>query len=102
MSTPTRKHKASTELREIKTTLAARGWFPATSGNLSIRTSDIHDGAFEFAITASGKDKSVNTEEDFLVVNQQGVPTEQTKLKPSAETLIHCEIYRLTGCGAIY
>lgn len=96
------KLDAFNQLREIKTTLAARGWFAATSGNLSIRTGDMDDDAFEFAITASGKDKSVHTEEDFLIVNEKGMPTEETKLKPSAETLIHCEIYRLTGCGAIF
>ena len=30
------------------------------------------------------------------------MPCEATVLKPSAETLIHCEIYRKTGCGAIF
>jgi methylthioribulose-1-phosphate dehydratase len=100
------KQAAFTQLREIKTTLAARGWFPATSGNLSIRLGspkpDQENNSFQFAITASGKDKSINTEEDFLLVNEAGKPVEETKLKPSAETLIHCGIYRLTGCGAIF
>lgn len=95
--------KAYEELRQIKTTLAAKGWFPATSGNLSIRVGDITDDhQFNFAITASGKDKSINTGADYLLVNEQGQPIEATTLKPSAETLIHCEIYRLTGCGAIF
>jgi len=105
MSAPLRleeKQQAYAELRDIKTTLAARGWFPATSGNLSIRVGDFSPGQFTFAITASGKDKSVNTPSDFLLVNEQGQPTETTGLKPSAETLIHCEIYRATGCGAIF
>ncbi|MFD2672947.1 methylthioribulose 1-phosphate dehydratase [Marinicrinis sediminis] len=90
------------ELREIKGILAQRGWFPATSGNLSVRVGDFEPNHFQFAITASGKDKSVHTPEDYLLVDEQGKPFMETALKPSAETLIHCEIYRLTGCGAIY
>jgi methylthioribulose-1-phosphate dehydratase len=96
------KERAFAELRDIKTTLAAKGWFPATSGNLSIRVGEFSPEQFTFAITASGKDKSVHTPADFLLVNEKGQPTEATGLKPSAETLIHCEIYRLTGCGAIF
>lgn len=89
-------------LRDIKTAFAARNWFPGTSGNLSMRTGAYKPEQFYFAITASGKDKSVNTPEDFLFVNAEGLPVEMTQLKPSAETLIHCEIYRQTGCGAIF
>ncbi|WP_165842175.1 methylthioribulose 1-phosphate dehydratase [Paenibacillus xerothermodurans] len=96
------KQQAFAELREVKTTLAAKGWFPATSGNLSIRVGDFTPEQFTFAITASGKDKSVNTPSDFLLVDGHGQPAEKTDLKPSAETLIHCEIYRATGCGAIF
>jgi methylthioribulose-1-phosphate dehydratase len=110
------KQQAYNQLREIKTIFAAKGWFPATSGNLSIRLGQ-HSGnvaeqpgdadkgharQFTFAITASGKDKSVHTAEDFLIVNENAQPLEATTLKPSAETLIHREIYRLTGCGAIF
>lgn len=96
------KQQAFAELRDIKTQFAARGWFPGTSGNLSVRVGDFAPEQFAFAVTASGKDKSVQTPEDFLLVNEKGRPTEATKLKPSAETLIHCEIYRKTGCGAIF
>ncbi|WP_282941565.1 methylthioribulose 1-phosphate dehydratase [Paenibacillus sp. RC67] len=96
------KQQAFAELKEVKTILAAKGWFPATSGNLSIRVGDFEPDNFTFAITASGKDKSVNTPSDFLLVNEKGQPTDATGLKPSAETLIHCEIYKATGCGAIF
>jgi methylthioribulose-1-phosphate dehydratase len=96
------KQRVFAELRDIKTNLAARGWFPGTSGNLSVRLGDFDPNQFAFAITASGKDKSLQTPEDFLLVNGQGKPIEPTSLKPSAETIIHCEIYRLTGCGAIF
>jgi len=96
------KQRAFAELREIKANLAARGWFPATSGNLSVRVGGFEPEQFTFAITSSGKDKSVQTPEDFLLVNEKGIATEATSLKPSAETLIHSEIYRLTGAGAIF
>jgi methylthioribulose-1-phosphate dehydratase len=96
------KQYAFYELSKIKADFAARGWFPATSGNLSMRIGDIVDQKFTFAVTASGKDKSQSTPEDFLLVNELSLPTENTNLKPSAETKIHSEIYRLTGCGAIF
>lgn len=75
-------------LKEIKQEFASRGWFPATSGNLSLR---IGDGV---AVTASGKDKTKDTPEDFLLVDLQGNPVFPTQLKPSAETLIHTAIYK--------
>ncbi|WP_028561238.1 methylthioribulose 1-phosphate dehydratase [Paenibacillus pinihumi] len=96
------KQKALSELRDVKSLFASRGWFAGTSGNLSVRVGDYTPEQFHFAITASGKDKSQQTPEDFLFVDQNGKPCETTNLKPSAETLIHCEIYRLTGCGAIF
>ncbi|MFD2612079.1 methylthioribulose 1-phosphate dehydratase [Paenibacillus gansuensis] len=96
------KQRAYAQLTEVKTQFAARGWFPGTSGNLSVRVGDFHPEQFTFAITASGKDKAVHTPEDYLLVDQNGKPVEATGLKPSAETSIHCEIYRLTGCGAIF
>lgn len=97
-----RKQAALHDLKEIKALFAARNWFPGTSGNLSVRVGEFTPEQFYFAVTASGKDKSVHTPEDYLFVDQDGAPSEATGLKPSAETLIHCEIYRKTGCGAIF
>lgn len=96
------KQAALRDLRGIKELFASRNWFPGTSGNLSVRIGKFNPEQFYFAVTASGKDKSVHTPEDYLFVDQNGVPCEATGLKPSAETLIHCEIYRKTGCGAIF
>ncbi len=90
------------ELSGIKEQFAVRHWFPGTSGNLSLRIGDYTPDNFYFAITASGKDKSVSTPSDFLFVDQEGRACETTELRPSAETLIHCEIYRKTGCGAVF
>jgi len=96
------KQSALAELKEVKQLFASRGWFAGTSGNLSVRVGEFDANEFNFAITASGKDKTVHTPEDYLFVDQNGKPSEKTNLKPSAETLIHCEIYRLTGAGAIF
>lgn len=96
------KNRVLGELADIKDLFAARNWFPGTSGNLSMRVGEFSPESFHFAVTASGKDKSKRTPEDFLIVDQNGKPAETTGLKPSAETLIHCEIYRLTGCGAVF
>jgi methylthioribulose-1-phosphate dehydratase len=57
---------------------------------------------FEFLITASGKDKGELTEDDFLLVDENGKSVQATDLKPSAETLLHSAIYKLTEAKAIY
>ena len=109
MNIPLERRTAAFEtLRAVKTEFARRGWFPGTAGNLSVRieTGGAQEEGSEpplyFAVTSSGKDKSVNTPEDFLIVDGAGKPAEPTRLKPSAETLIHCEIYKATGCGAVF
>lgn len=50
------------ELADIKDELAARDWFPGTSGNLSIK---VVDSPLQFLVTASGRDKRKRTSEDF-------------------------------------
>jgi methylthioribulose-1-phosphate dehydratase len=86
------------ELADVKDELAKRDWFFATSGNLSIK---VTDEPLTFLITASGKDKRKRTAEDFLLVDAAGKPAEQTHLKPSAETLLHVEIYKKTNAGCV-
>lgn len=84
------------ELADVKDVFAARDWFMGTSGNLAIKVSD---APLEFLVTASGKDKSKRTDEDFLLVDADGAPVKTTHLKPSAETLLHSAIYNKTGAG---
>ncbi|KON89321.1 methylthioribulose-1-phosphate dehydratase [Sporosarcina globispora] len=81
------------ELADIKDELAERDWFMGTSGNLAIK---VGDSPLQFLVTASGKDKRKRTDEDFLLVDEFGRPVGETHLKPSAETLLHTEIYRRT------
>jgi len=67
--------------------LAARGWTPATSSNFSHRLDARHA-----AITVSGKDKGRLSEADIMLVDLSGEPV-GTTLKPSAETLLHTQLY---------
>ncbi len=68
--------------------LDARGLAPATSGNYSMR---LKDGTV--AITVSGAHKGRLGESDVMAVDGGGRALEDKK--PSAETLLHTQIYRL-------
>ena len=84
------------ELADIKFELATRDWFMGTSGNLSIK---VKDDPIRFLVSASGKDKRKQTNEDFLLVDSNGNSVEDSKLRPSAETLLHCAVYKKTSAG---
>lgn len=102
-------HRSALPSPEVTGPLAARmardartfykhGWLMGTSGNLSCRLSPE-----TFLITASGKDKGALTGEDFLICDLEGKPTHETRHRPSAETLVHCEIYqRFAEVQSIY
>jgi len=92
------KQKAVNILNDIKVKLYNRGWFPATSGNLSYK---LHDNPLYFAITSSGKDKGTVSHEDVIFVDKDAKPIEKTRLKPSAETKVHSQIYQKTDAGMV-
>ncbi|MBN0989291.1 methylthioribulose 1-phosphate dehydratase [Amphritea pacifica] len=86
----------SSALIEAGRWIDAQGWCPATGGNFSARLS--HDQAL---VTASGRHKGRLTDEDLLTVDLDGQPLE-SKLKPSAETLLHTRLYQLNSAiGAV-
>ncbi|MFP5374735.1 MAG: methylthioribulose 1-phosphate dehydratase [Gammaproteobacteria bacterium] len=68
--------------------LAAAGLTPATSSNFSRRLDDRHA-----AITISGRDKGRLSEEDVMVVDFDGRAVGSDH-RPSAETLLHVQLYR--------
>jgi methylthioribulose-1-phosphate dehydratase len=73
--------------------LAARGWLPATSGNLSGRV----DGA-SIAVTLSGRDKGALVPADIVSIPQDAPPPAGV----SAETPLHLSLYRRwPGVGAV-
>lgn len=65
-----------------------RGWVPATAGNISVRLD-----ASRLAITRSGGHKGFLDAGSVMQVDLDG--TALTDARPSAETLLHCQIYRL-------
>jgi len=68
--------------------LSQLGWTPATSSNFSERLDDRHA-----AITVSGRDKGRLTEADIMVVDFDGQAVGSSH-RPSAETLLHTQLYR--------
>jgi methylthioribulose-1-phosphate dehydratase len=76
-------------LVEIGQRMDRHAWVPGSAGNLSAR---IDEG--RIAITRSGVHKGRLTPADIIAVDYEGqslVPGQ----KPSAETLLHCQLYRL-------
>ncbi len=68
--------------------LAQLGWTPATSSNFSQRLDERHA-----AITVSGRDKGRLVEADIMVVDFDGKAVGSDH-RPSAETLLHTQLYR--------
>ena len=68
--------------------LAHAGLTPATSSNFSQRLDARH-----CAITVSGRDKGRLVQDDIMVVDFDGRPV-ATEKRPSAETLLHTQLYR--------
>ena len=67
--------------------LSALGWTPATSSNFSMRLDERHA-----AITISGRDKGRLVATDIMVVDMAGKAV-ATDHRPSAETLLHTQLY---------
>ena len=69
--------------------IGAKGWAPATGGNMSVR-----QDARYCLLSESGKDKGTLTSENFIQVSiaDNSVPSGR---RPSAETGLHTLIYRL-------
>jgi len=91
--------KAHLQLAELVATchwIGAKGWAPATGGNMSVREDEIH-----CLLSASGKDKGGLTVDDFIQVEIASNRAPSGR-KPSAETALHTLIYRLfPDAGAV-
>ncbi|TCD24252.1 methylthioribulose 1-phosphate dehydratase [Pseudomonas sp. IC_126] len=85
--TATREH-LSQAIIDAGRFLYGRGWSPATSSNYSARLASA-----EALLTVSGKHKGQLTVDDLLAVDMDGRSLEEGK-KPSAETLLHTQLYR--------
>ncbi len=69
--------------------IGAKGWAPATGGNMSVREDEAH-----CLLSESGKDKGSLTADDFIQVEISSNRAPSGR-KPSAETGLHTLIYRL-------
>jgi methylthioribulose-1-phosphate dehydratase len=79
--------QAAAALVEIGHDVYGRGWLPATSGNLSCRID-----AETIAITVSGRHKGRISIADIMRVDLEGRALDPQR--PSAETLLHAQLYR--------
>jgi len=82
---PAALKRAAAELIAAGRDFAARGWVPATSGNLSARL-DAHT----MAVTLSGRDKGALIPEDFVAAEIDAPPPPGV----SAEAPLHALLYR--------
>lgn len=80
-------HLRTLELIDAGRELYRMGMVPATSGNFSARMSDGN-----IAITVSGRHKGKLTTQDIMLVDAAGQSYDERR--PSAETLLHVQIYR--------
>ena len=78
-------NRAAAELIAAGRDFAARGWVPATSGNLSARLD-----ARTMAVTLSGRDKGALTRADFVAADIDAPPPPGV----SAEAPLHALMYR--------
>lgn len=93
---PARLAARAAEIVAATRELAALGWTPATSSNFSMRLDERHA-----AITVSGRDKGRLTKADIMVVDLAGQPV-ATDHRPSAETLLHTQLYaRFPDLGCV-
>jgi methylthioribulose-1-phosphate dehydratase len=82
------RQQLAQEIIEAGRFLYERGWSPATSSNYSTRLS-----ADQALLTVSGKHKGQLGPDDVLATDLDGNSLESGK-KPSAETLLHTQLYR--------
>ena len=80
---------AAASLCDAGRELAANGWTPATSSNFSQRIDAAHA-----AITVSGRDKGRLTPADIMRIDLDGQAVGSDH-RPSAETLLHTQVYAL-------
>ena len=89
---------AAEELVRLGTDFHRRSWMLGTSGNLSVVLSR---SPVRVAITASSIDKGRMHARQILEVDDEGSVIRAAEGRPSAETLLHLEVIRSTGAGAV-
>jgi len=86
------------DLADVGRRFYQRGWVLGTSGNFSAVASA---RPLTLCITPSAAHKGQLKAADFLPIDDAGRVRGRTRGKPSAETLLHLEIVRARGAGAV-
>jgi methylthioribulose-1-phosphate dehydratase len=87
------------QLADVGRRFDSRNWVLGTSGNFSVVTGR---DPLRLAMTRSGVAKGSLTADSILEVDAAGgVPIQSGAGKPSAEALLHVEIARMRGAGAV-
>ena len=94
---PSMHEARARELCDAISFIADRGWAPGTGGNFSVVVSE---KPLQLLVTKSGIDKHVVSLKELLLVNRAGKVVEG-RARPSAETLLHTTIARVTGATCI-
>lgn len=89
---------AADELCRVGRRFDARGWVMGTSGNFS---AVIERDPLRLAITPSGSFKGELTPAEILEMDEHAETIPAGRPRPSAEALIHVEIVRRRGAGAV-
>ena len=95
---PSELSEISVRLAEIGRRFDARGWVLGTSGNFSVVVSR---EPLRLVITSSGISKGELTADGIVEIDQAGQLTTPGTGRPSAEALLHVEIVRARGAGAV-
>ena len=90
--------QASEYLAELGRDFHRRGWVLGTSGNFS---AVVEREPLRLAITASSVDKGRLAADQILEVDSAGRVASATPGKPSAETLLHLEIFRARKAAVV-
>jgi methylthioribulose-1-phosphate dehydratase len=90
--------QTASQLAAIGRRVYARGWALGTSGNFSAVVSR---RPLRLAITASSVAKGALRASDILQCDEHGRVVGRRSGKPSAETLLHVEIAKRRGAGAV-
>jgi len=90
--------KIAQHLALLSRRLFDRGWVLGTSGNFS---AVISTRPLRLAVTASSVDKRTLRVGHVVQVDERGGVVGLHRRKPSAETLLHLEIVRRKGAGAV-
>ena len=94
---PSGENRKAEELCDAISFIADKGWAPGTGGNFSVVVSE---KPLQLLVTKSGIDKHTVTPKELLLVNRTGKVV-GGRAKPSAETLLHTMIARVTGAACI-